>query len=343
MQKILRFIILGFLITFSVVAVAKQSSFTDRADVRAFIDNMVQKHQFDEKELTALLDKVTIQPDIIKSISKPAESLPWHRYRTIFMTSKRINDGVEFWQQNQKTLEKAQKEFGVPPEYIVAILGVETLYGKFKGKYLVLDSLATLGFDYEPRSKFFLSELEQYLLLTREQKLDPLALKGSYAGAMGAPQFISSSYRHYAVDYTGTGSSDLLNNIDDAIGSVANYFKEHGWKANEPVVFPALVKGDAYKNIQTSNSNPKPALTLTQLSSYGVNLNSQHRLPKKLHNENMAFIPLEGEKGDEYFIGMNNFYVITRYNHSSLYAMAVHDLAQGIKAARESNLAQNKA
>lgn len=306
--------------------------FIERKDVQSFIEQMAQKHAFDRRQLTQSLARAQIQPKIIATMSKPAEKLPWHQYEGIFLTPQRINAGVKFWEKNGPSLVKAQKQYGVPPEIIVAIIGVESFYGRQAGQFKVLDALVTLGFDYPPRAPFFLSELEAFLLLAREEKWDPAQIKGSYAGAMGDPQFMPSSYRQFAVDFTGKGKRDLINNIDDAIGSVAHYFKAHGWETGQPVIFPAKVNGEQYKNVLAAKANPKPAYTLKQMTQSGVQASAELTLSPN-SPQLFALIGLENKQGPEYWLGTQNFYTITRYNHSDHYAMAVYNLSQKIKLA----------
>ncbi len=304
-------------------ASADQNYFENREDVLGFINEVSKKHNFDKENLKKLFTKIEFKQTIIDAITRPAEGKPWHQYRPIFVTNTRIKEGVKFWNKHQETLERAEKEYGVPPEIIVAIIGVETRYGKHKGSYRVLDSLSTLAFGYPKRAKFFRSELEQYLLLAREEKLDPLTVKGSYAGAMGQAQFISSSYRNFAVDFDGDGKRDLWNNTSDAIGSVANYFKRHKWQPGGKVTSPAIV-GSNHIQVLVKKGY-KPHSTVAELRQRGVT-------PKtKLNPDDMgALIELEKRAGKEYWLGLNNFYVITRYNHSPLYAMAVYQLGQAI-------------
>lgn len=331
-KKIFNFIFVTFLCLFTssyALATQPNNGLLARPEVKTFIQEMKRKHHFDEQLLRKWLSQAQIQPSIIKSISKPAEKLPWHKYQTIFLSPKRIDEGVAFWHQNKAALAKAEKEYGIPPEIIIAIIGVETFYGKSAGQYSVLDSLVTLSFDYPPRSKFFLSELEEFLLLAREEKWDPTQIKGSYAGAMGKPQFIASSYRRYAVDFNHTGHRDLLNNTDDAIGSVANYFKVHGWKKGGPVVLPAQVKGEKFKYLIASKANPKPDHSWEKISQSGVTI--LEKPTKQLQELSYALISLEEATGPRYWLGGQNFYVITRYNHSDHYAMAVYELSQKIK------------
>ena len=305
-----------------------QEHIAERQDVKAFIAKMVSKHGFDAQALSKVFAQVQLKQKIIDAITRPAESKPWHQYRPIFVTPTRIEEGVAFWNKHEKELQRAQEVYGVPPEIVVAILGVETRYGRHKGGYRVLDSLSTLAFAYPQRSEFFRGELEQYLLLAREEKLDPLAIKGSYAGAMGKAQFISSSYRHYAVDFDGDGKRDLWNDTSDAIGSVANYFQRHHWQPGEAVAAPVMVGSNQIKVLV--GKGIKPHSRIAELKKRGVT-------PKtKLDPEALgALIELKTRAGHEYWLGLNNFYVITRYNHSPLYAMAVYQLGQAIIAQRK--------
>ena len=305
-----------------------------RPELRAFIDEMVQRHSFDRTELTDLFTQVEIKPAIIEAIRSPAEKKPWRDYRPIFVNSSRISAGVEFWNTHAQILARAERVYGVAPEIIVAIIGVETRYGKNTGSYRVLDALTTLAFDYPERSTFFRTELEHYLLLAREEHLDPVLPKGSYAGAMGVPQFISSSYRRYAVDFDNDGRRDLWGDIDDVIGSVANYLSVFGWQPGAPVVSRARVSGEKYNLLL--DAGLKPELSLDQLQHYGVSLDDAN-LPSapKASSARGALITLEGDDGTQYWVGMQNFYSITRYNISALYAMAVYQLSQEIKAQRQ--------
>ncbi|HEC20198.1 MAG TPA: lytic murein transglycosylase B [Gammaproteobacteria bacterium] len=300
-----------------------------RPDVQQFINEMVKKHGFDKQTLTGVFKQVRLKQKIIDAITRPAESKPWYQYRPIFVTDTRINEGVKFWNENEAILARAEKEYGVPPEIIVAIIGVETRYGRHKGGYRVIDSLSTLAFEYPKRSKFFRGELEHYLLLAREEGLDPLSIKGSYAGAMGKSQFISSSYRNYAVDFDGDGKRDLWHNTADAIGSVANYFKRHNWQPGGKIAAPALV-GSNHIQVLVQKGY-KPHSTVAELRQRGATAKSN------LDPDALAgLIELKTRAGREYWIGLNNFYVITRYNHSPLYAMAVYQLGQAIIKKRNS-------
>jgi len=296
-----------------------------RDEVNQFIDNFSAKHNYPKETLTALFKKVETQDHVLEAIQRPAEKKKnWTQYRKIFVTDKRIKQGLEFWNENAQILAASEREYGVPPEIIVAIIGVETFYGRYKGKYPVLDSLVTLGFDYPPRQKFFRSELGEFLLLANEENLDPLTIKGSYAGAMGKSQFISSSYRNYAVDFNHDGVRDLWGSNEDVIGSVANYFKRHGWKKGEIIAVPAKVKGDSYK--QLLEKGLKPVASVSELPQYAVQ--AEHGASDI---EKVALLEFKHANSQEYWLGFDNFYVITRYNHSHMYAMAVYQLSLQIK------------
>nr|WP_232004090.1 lytic murein transglycosylase B [Legionella jordanis] len=290
-----------------------------------FINKMTHDHGFNKKDLTAVLSQVQLQPQIIDSMEKPYEKKSWDVYKQLFLTQERVQQGIDFWKSNAKILEKAEKKYGVPANIIVAILGVETLYGKKQGNYRVLDALSTLAFNYPKRSAFFTKELEQYLLLCKEHKVSPTEYMGSYAGAMGKPQFMPSSYRYYAVDFTGNPKKDLMNDDEAVIASIANYFKKHGWQMNQGVAQPAKIEGNLYKRINTMNK--AAAYPWQQLTAAGVKpLTAALHPPKKA-----GLIELNSENGAEYWLAYPNFYVITRYNNSPQYAMVVYLLAQQLK------------
>lgn len=312
------------------------ADYLQRAELRDFIDRMVQEHDFDADQLQRWFGRVERRDDILESIANPAEGLPWHKYQRIFLTDDRVRGGVEFWADHESVLQRAEQAYGVPAEIIVAILGVETRYGTYRGKYPVLESLTTLAFDYPKRAKFFKRELEQFLLLAREENVDPLSIKGSYAGAMGGPQFISSSYRRYAIDFDDDGRRDLWNNYQDIVGSVANYFHVHGWQPGQPVGSQAQVKGRLPKAV--AKLDLKPKLTVAEIRRHGV-------IPRQsLPTDALAtVISLEQKQGYEHWVALQNFYVITRYNHSPLYAMAVYQLSRSIKQARAQAAGQSDA
>ncbi len=246
------------------------------------------------------------------------EAKPWYEYKKLFITNEQINKGIAYWKQHEKTLKFAEKKYGVPTSYIVAIIGIETKYGENKGKFPAFNTLATLAFTPGRRQEFFRYELTQYLLLARENNFPPLSLKSSYAGAIGLPQFMPSSYRHYAVDFYQKGSADLFANHADAIGSVGNYLHKHGWKSGERIAIPAKVKGDSHLAI--INKKYRPHLTMANLEKYQIT-------PRKPLNSKVSFIRLEDKTGYKYWLGLQNFYVISTYNKSELYVMAVRELA----------------
>jgi membrane-bound lytic murein transglycosylase B len=292
---------------------------------KQFIDMMVDKHQFEREVVESTLKKAIKNEAILHSIAKPWEAKPWHQYYPIFLTEKRLTKGLAFWKTHQNSLARAEQETGVPAEIIVAIIGVESFYGTYQGKYSVLDALVTLGFHYPPRATFFRSELAQLFLLAKEENFDITELKGSYAGAMGWGQFISSSYRFYAVDFDGDGVRDLLNNPEDTIGSVANYFKKHHWKANTEIAFKAQVSGTQYSALLSRSL--KYSHKWSQLQDAGVSIAA----PNISKDMSVKLFEFEQVDNKEYWVGLPNFYVITRYNHSSLYAMAIFQFSQQLK------------
>lgn len=306
--------------------------------VAEFIEEMVVTGGFDRSYLEELLGKATYKQEVIDAISRPAEkTLEWKDYRKIFLTKRRIAKGRKFWADNEETLDAAEEKYGVPASIIVAVIGVETLYGKHMGNYRVLDALTTLAFYYPKRGAFFRSELKEFLLLAREEGQDSRTLLGSYAGAMGYGQFISSSFRRYAVDFDHDGVRDIWKNRADAIGSVANYLKQHGWQRNRPVTVKARVRGEKFAELM--NKSLKPIMTRNELSASGI-----EAVADQLHKQRFdpglkaAPIELQGLLGKEYWLGFENFYVITRYNHSKLYAMAVFQLSQKIESKRTAKL-----
>lgn len=300
----------------------------ERADVRDFIARVEHEQQLDAETVRSILGLARIQPRIIEAISRPAERVrPWHEYRKIFMTEDRISAGVEFWLAHRERIEQVASSTGVPPEILVGIIGVETFYGRITGSYRVIDALATLAFEYPPRSAFFARELEQFLVLAREQGLEIETPLGSYAGAMGLPQFIPSSYRAYAVDGDGDGRIDLWESPDDIFASVANYFNAHGWRAGEPVVAPAVTGGrDASALAQ---QGLQADITVGALWDAGIGLAGP--APRD-RNAAAGLFVLEHEEGPRYWVGFHNLYVITRYNRSLMYALAVHQLGEAISA-----------
>jgi membrane-bound lytic murein transglycosylase B len=296
-------------------------------NVKNFVQKMATKHHFNEYELIQLLQSAVIKDDILKRIASPSEGMPWYKYSKIFLTDTRIENGVKFWRENAQALESVSIQTGVAPEIIVAIIGVETGYGKNMGNHRVLDALATLAFEYPPRSPFFTGELEQFLLLCREENMNPQEPLGSYAGAMGYPQFMPSSFRSLAKDFEHDGHRDIWKNPRDAIASVANYFEKNGWQREQRVAVRANAVGNRYKSIL--NKELKPHTTLAQLRRVDISTTEN-----MLENVNVKLVALEQLDGDELWLGFQNFYVITRYNHSPLYAMAVFQLSEQIKQRR---------
>jgi len=290
----------------------------------------VAKYGFERDSLIALMHQARFRKDIIEAMERPAEAKPWYQYRNIFLTPARIRGGVQFWSSNEGPLGRVAREYGVPPEIITAIIGVETRYGEVIGRYRVLDALTTLAFGYPKRAAFFRGELEQLLLLSREEKIDPVASNSSYAGAMGLPQFMPSSYRAYAVDNDGNGRRDLWNSTADVIASVANYFRSHGWQAGGPVVLK--VRSASAPPQALIEAGMKPSLSLKTLVEHGIATDPPLSGDPAGDAALASLIRLEGDGGDEYWVGLNNFYVITRYNHSNLYAMAVYQLSREILA-----------
>ena len=313
---------------FCLLLTACTGNIQDTEAVHAFISKMVTTHQFNESELNKLFQAVEIKDDILKKISSPAEGMPWYKYRKIFVTHARIDGGVKFWRENEPALTAVEQQTGVPAEIIIAIIGVETAYGQKTGNYRVIDALSTLAFAYPPRSQFFLGELESFLLLCREEHINPLAPVGSYAGAMGMPQFMPSSFNAYAIDYDNDGRRDIWHDNGDTIASVANYFVKHHWQTGEFIAIPVTAAGDGYKT--ALNDGLKPDLRLNQLES--LNLKISRPLPLYTKVKLLAFEqePTGQKPGEELWAGLDNFYVITRYNHSPLYAMAVYQLSQSI-------------
>jgi membrane-bound lytic murein transglycosylase B len=296
-----------------------------REDVTTFIRDMADRHGFEAVALAGVFSAVESRPSIIAAISRPAEkTMPWHEYRARFLTERRIARGVDTARLQSAPLRKAA-DTGVPAQVLLAIVGVETFFGEITGKHRVIDALATLAFDYPPRSPFFRGELEQFLLMTREESLDPLATLGSYAGAMGIPQFMPSSFRAYAIDGDDDGRRDLWRNWGDVFSSVANYLKVHGWRSGEPVMVPADVSRANLAGLEFG----KLALTETARSLRDRGVAFDANLPPEAP---AVLIELAGAAGPEYRVGFTNFYAITRYNRSQLYASAVNDLAEAIGA-----------
>lgn len=295
----------------------------------AFIDKMVEQHHFNRKQLLALFSKAEKKQSILDAIARPAEKVkPWYEYRKIFITPDRVSQGVQFWQENKTVLAEVEQKYQVSAKMIVAIIGVETGYGRNTGKYRVLDALSTLSFDYPPRADYFVKELEAFLLLAKQQNQDPLSLTGSYAGAMGYGQFMPSSVRNFAVDNNGDGTIDIWNNKGDAIASVANYFKGNGWQYRAPVF--TLAKKSTNFDEQLLNTKAKPSRSLNELRNLGISP-VVGGFPGTLAAEALSY---QLEDAMEYWLGFTNYYVITRYNRSQMYALAAWQLGEAIEQAR---------
>ncbi len=312
---------LGFLLLTSCSANAFD---VERPDVAAFIDQMATEHDFDRQQLRGVLAGAEVKQSILDAISRPAEKTKtWGEYRPIFLTRERIRAGADFWRENREALDRVSAETGVPIEIMVGIIGVETYYGRITGGHRVLDALVTLAFNYPPRQKFFRRELEQFLLLVREEDMQASDAVGSYAGAMGRPQFMPSSFRAYAVDATGDGKRDIWNDWTDVAGSIANYMTRHGWRPGEPVTTQATL-GESFQGPVPKNQL-KASETIASLSDGGVLFATD--LPEDSASQ---LLTLEGADGTEHWVGFHNFFVITRYNRSVMYALAVHQLGQEI-------------
>ena len=294
---------------------------------QAFFNDLQQKHNISRERAEALLSQAQKSNDVLEAIARPWEAKPWHEYYPIFLTERRVEQGIEFWQTHKQALERAEQTYGVPAEIIVAIIGVETSYGNFLGRHRVLDALYSLSFYYPPRATFFKSELGHFLALVEEEQLPATELMGSYAGAMGYGQFISSSYRAYAVDFDGDGVRDLLSNPIDAIGSVANYFARHRWQAGEPVAVPAWPGREANLAELISTRGQQLTHTVADLQNAGI-----YFVTEAAGDTPARLFKFDEPAGNaSYYVALPNFYSITRYNHSPLYAMVVYQLAQRLQ------------
>lgn len=306
-------------------AAPKTPSFAENPAAIEFARDLEQREGFNAQELIKQFAQIHSNARVLQLIKPPSSPLQrsWERYRPRFLNEQRINWGVNFWQENEGQLVKARALFGVPEEIIVAIIGVETAYGRNTGGFKVFEALATLAFDYPPRAEFFRTELEQFLLLSRENNLDPLSVKGSYAGAIGIPQFMPGSQRRYAVDFDGDQRVDLGNSVDDAIGSVGHFLEQHGWIAGQPIAVEAGLSGTPDRQI--IEAGIRPSLSVAELAEKGIRAKADPQA-------RAALIDLVSPGRDtEYWLGFDNFYVITRYNRSSFYAMSVFQLAEAIR------------
>jgi len=312
--------------------------YTQRADVRMFVDELVAGQAFDRRQLLRWFAAAEFQPKIIAAMQRPiVESPKWFEYAPQFLSAERIDGGVAYFHAHEDELARAEREYGVPAEIIVAIVGVETYYGRNTGRYRVFDALTTLAFDYPRRAMFFRGELKDFLLLTKEQGISPLTPKGSFAGAMGVPQFMPGSYRRFAIDFDGDGKIDLWESGADVVGSVAHYLARHDWQAGQPVLLPATIDAEerdaVARKLDGGISERRP---MWSWEADGV---SADALTSEVPAEPLGLLmleeqPVDGEDRASYWIACPNFYAITRYNRSRLYAAAVFQLAQAVKAAR---------
>lgn len=319
-----------FISSFCVSAPAQAGGdFMAYEELRGVIEQLERDKVYAPGELDTLFREVARDEGVLKAIARPAEGTrEWKDYGPLFLNEERVRRGIAFWQEHAATLARAEAAYGVPAEMIVAIIGVETRYGANKGRNRVVDALATLGFDYPPRAPFFRKELREFLVLSKEAGLDPLATFGSYAGAMGFPQFMPSSWRNLAVDFDGDGRRDLINNPVDAIGSVANYFKANGWQTGAPVGTRARIVNQDYDAILSKEL--ATTSTLGEIAKKGL-------VPREegayLAGEPASALRLQGNNGGEFWLAFTNFYVITKYNRSTLYAMAVWQLSEQLRTA----------
>ena len=316
-------------------AAASPNDYAKRADVRAFVDELVRDEGFNRTELLRAFRRAKFQPKIVEAMSRPLLEPPkWFEYAPQFLAPDRIDAGVRYWNAHAAALARAQNEFGVPPEIVVAIIGVESFYGRYTGRYRAIDALTTLAFDYPRRAAFFRGELKQFLLLAREQNLSPLAPTGSFAGALGLPQFMPGSYRNYAIDFDGDGRVDLWTDADDVIGSVAHFLARHDWRADQPVLLPASVDSSQRDAVlRHLDGGLSERRSLDDWANDGV---MALDAPDDLAPDPVGILLLEEDALDRTSlrIACHNFYVITRYNRSRLYAAAVYEVAQAIRAAR---------
>ncbi len=317
------------LIAYSSVCLAAQPTPISRSEVRNFITYMVNHHQYEMNELEKIFSQTNFRPDILKLISTPASAITWDEYRKRFVNIQRIRGGINFWNKHASELEQARKIYGVPEEIIVAIIGIETAYGSSTGTYHIMDALTTLAFDFPRRADYFREELEQYLLLAREQKFGLLDIKGSYAGAIGIPQFMPGSYRRYAVDFNHDGKIDLSGSAADAIGSIGNYLKEYGWEAGKPIAVRARIRSENFQKFL--DAGIEPLHSVKKLREAGI-----IPLDSITDDTLSALLELNSQGNRQFWLGFRNFYAITRYNRSTFYAMSVFELARAIRVARSS-------
>ncbi len=319
--------ILGCFFTSLLVGLAGNASaltISDYPELEELIETMVEEDDYPEDQLRTVIESATINQKTLELMDRQWESVPWHKYRNLFINYRRIRNGVDFWNKHQAILSRAESEFGVPASVITSIIGIETHYGKRKGNSNVLDSLVTLTAAYPRRSKYFKEELRVFLNLARRESIEPNSVNGSFAGAIGIPQFMPSSYENHSVDFNDNGTRDLVNEVEDAVGSVANYLVNHGWKAGQAIY--SDVQGDLPESAQELvGRSAKPKHTIEDLMNLGVQFN-----PKQA-SKKAALVKLTLDNGKyRYIVAFNNLHVITRYNNSINYSMAVSELAEEI-------------
>jgi len=327
-RRLISILICSSSLLFGNLCSAEQWSSAHRESINAYIEEVAQQHDYSVETLKKYLGSSEYRQDILDAITHPAEAKPWYFYRSFFANDpKRLNNGLAFWKKHEQTLKQAEDKFGVPAQYIVAILGIESMYGEIQGKYRVLDALSTLAFAHPTRGKFFRDELTEYLLLLREHQFSPDDLYGSYAGAFGQAQFMPSSYRNFAISADSKGHSDLVHNADDAIFSIANYLRKNGWVPTQPVASKTKVTGQKYKDVVAKSRRYKLNLTQNQLAELNIKPDPNVPLDTKA-----MLIELQSNKlQKEYWLGFQNFYAITRYNPSANYAMAVYMLGNNLE------------
>lgn len=329
MENVLKYLLCAAWLAFQAGIATADDSFSGDPAIIEFARDLERRHGFDAGELIAEFARVQPNATVLKLIQPPAtpQQRSWERYRPRFLNERRIAAGARFWEENRLALVRARALYGVPEEIVVAIIGVETEYGRNMGKFSVLEALTTLAFRYPPRAEFFRTELEQFLLLARENGMDPLSVRGSFAGALGIPQFMPGSQRRYAVDFDGDQRVDLSGSAEDAIGSVARFLEQHGWRAGEPVALPVRSEaGEPDRGLLEAGI--RPTLKVSELTRRGITSAADPQAT-------VALIDLVSPGGaTEYWLGFENFYVITRYNRSSFYAMAVFQLAEAVRERR---------
>jgi membrane-bound lytic murein transglycosylase B len=320
-------------------ATSPRTDWLDRDSVRQFIDELSARHDFDRTALSQLIQQAQASETVLRLVAPPPPGFKrsWSVYRQRFIEPVRVRGGLRFWAQHADALARAEREYGVPASIIVSIIGIETLYGARMGEFRILDALTTLAFDEPRRAEFFRGELEQFLLLARESGMDPLTVRGSFAGAIGIPQFMPGSIRRHAVDFSGDGRIDLRANATDAIGSVANFLRKHGWQPGLATHHPVTLEDEVIAAPAVALGIP-PRLPAKELAEYG--LSTPARLPA---DERLILVDLpDGDEPTRYVLGTQNFHAITSYNRSYFYAMAVIDLAEVLARERRSTRGSNQ-